>query len=641
MRKLALWAASALALYAILGFLVAPWIVQREIESALTTQLGRQATVQGVRINPFTLSASVRDLAVKEPDGVTVAASFEALDVDVAWSSLFRGGPIIEAVHLVKPYVRIVRLQDGTYGFQDIIDRFAKAPPSPPGPPPKFAVYNITVTDGRMELDDQPQKARHEVTDLQVGVPFVSSLPAEIDILVAPRLSAKVNGTPFEIAGETKPFKDRHEATVRIDIEDLELGKYLEYAPVALRLRIPSGRLNTRLVLSSTAVPGNRLDTLTLSGSAALQRLKVELADGSPLAAVGRLSVELDSVDLLKRRAAIKAIRIESPELDVVRQKDGKLNFQAALPAAQKEAAPKSGPPQAAFAVTIGDLVMSGGQFRFTDRTPGNPVRMALTDVSMTAAGLSSAPDSRGDFKLTARINRASPVEIAGKVNLLAAEPFVDLTASEREIDLQPMSPYSIMYAGYPIASGKLSLKHTIKLEARKLSADNQIHLEQFDFGEKVESPNATDLPVVFAVAVLKDRDGVIDVPFQLSTSLDNPDADHLEAIRNGARDFVATAANRPFAVLGGEELAYLEFAPGSAALDANAEGKLKTLSKALYERPGLKLEVRGQNEQAQATRDWLINNGKLAANRISISEQSVGAATDKAKPTRVDFTLR
>ena len=149
-------------------------------------------------------------------------------------------------------------------------------------------------------------------------------------------------------------------------------------------------------------------------------------------------------------------------------------------------------------------------------------------------------------------------------------------------------------YAGYGIERGKLSVKVKYLVENRKLAAENNIYLDQLTFGEKVESPTATKLPVLLAVALLKDRNGVIDVNLPMSAAR--------STIRSSASaaiivqvivNLIIKAVTAPFALLGvgvvggGEELAYLEFAPGSAALDAADEKKLKTLAKALAERPG------------------------------------------------------
>src|SRR5262249_30960398 len=160
-RTVASWAGGALALYAILGFLVAPPIVRSQLESNLAELLGRKVAVERVRINPFALSASIQGFAIKEREGDGNLFAFDELYVDFTLSSLFRFAPVIEAVHLARPSVRAVRNEDKSYSFQDILDRFAARPAAPPGPTPRFAVYNISLTDGAIEFDDRPDKAVH------------------------------------------------------------------------------------------------------------------------------------------------------------------------------------------------------------------------------------------------------------------------------------------------------------------------------------------------------------------------------------------------------------------------------------------------------------------------------------------------
>ena len=55
-----------------------------------------------------------------------------------------------------------------------------------------------------------------------------------------------------------------------------------------------------------------------------------------------------------------------------------------------------------------------------------------------------------------------------------------------------------------------------------------------------------------------------------------------------------------PFSLLasafgGGEELSYVEFAPGSAALTEDSQQRIDTLIKALTDRPGLKMDLSGR----------------------------------------------
>ena len=64
-------------------------------------------------------------------------------------------------------------------------------------------------------------------------MPFISSLPADVEIKIKPEFSAVINGAPFHLTGDsTTPFNDSLESTLSIKLDKLEIAKYLEYSPV-------------------------------------------------------------------------------------------------------------------------------------------------------------------------------------------------------------------------------------------------------------------------------------------------------------------------------------------------------------------------------------------------------------------------
>ena len=202
----------------------------------------------------------------------------------------------------------------------------------------------------------------------------------------------------------------------------------------------------------------------------------------------------------------------------------------------------------------------------------------------------------------------AAPVDIDGKINPLGKELFLDIVADAREIEMNPFSPYSGKYVGYGIESGKLSFNVKYKVENRKLTAQNRIILNQLTFGEKVESPQAIKLPVLLAVALLKDRNGVIDVDLPISGSLDDPQFSVGGLVLRLVINVITRAVTAPFALLGsafgsgsgsGEELSYVEFDSGRANLSETAQKKIETLAKAMNNRPALRLELSGRADLA------------------------------------------
>ena len=85
------------------------------------------------------------------------------------------------------------------------------------------------------------------------------------------------------------------------------------------------------------------------------------------------------------------------------------------------------------------------------------------------------------------------------------------------------LSAYSTKYTGYPITNGTLTVDVHYLLDQQKLTAENHIFIDQLTFGDKVESPNAINLPIRLAVAILKNSQGQIDLHLPVSGSLSDP----------------------------------------------------------------------------------------------------------------------
>jgi len=254
--------------------------------------------------------------------------------------------------------------------------------------------------------------------------------------------------------------------------------------------------------------------------------------------------------------------------------------------------------------ITIGKLVLQGGKVRYTDNVIRPHYTADLMGLGGTVTGLSSDAQSRANVDLHGQVNDA-PLTIAGAINPLKGDLALDLKADVRGMELAPLSPYSGHYVGYGIEKGKLSFEVAYQIDQRKLTAENRLILDQLTFGDKIESPVATKLPVLFAVALLKDRNGVIDINLPISGSLDSPDFSVGGIIVKVLVNLVAKAVTSPFALLGsmfggGEELSSLAFDPGSFAITPAAEGKLKSLATALTERPALKLDIAGVTDADQ-----------------------------------------
>ena len=249
------------------------------------------------------------------------------------------------------------------------------------------------------------------------------------------------------------------------------------------------------------------------------------------------------------------------------------------------------------FPVAIGAIRLTNSTLDYTDLWIKPSFSVGIQQLNGGITGLSSDPSSRAKVELNGKVDRYSPVHIGGEANLLSTDLYTDVTMSFHDIDLTIVNPYSGHFVGYAINKGKLSVDVSYKIDHRNLDAKQHFVVDQLELGDRVESPDAIHAPVKLAVALLKDRNGVIDIDLPMTGSIDDPHFRIGPIIWKAFVNLIIKAATAPFALLGhlfggGEHMNVVEFAPGSAELDKASKDQLAALVKSLKERPQLKLDV-------------------------------------------------
>ena len=253
--------------------------------------------------------------------------------------------------------------------------------------------------------------------------------------------------------------------------------------------------------------------------------------------------------------------------------------------------------------VQFGPMSLVNGKVLFSDFFIKPNYSADLTELTGKLGAFSSeAPGSEPQLaalELLGRAEGSASLEVSGQLNPLAQPLALDIAGKVRDLDLPPLSPYSVKYAGHGIERGKLSVDVTYKvLPNGQLTASNRIVLNQLTFGEPVAgAPNS--LPVRLAAALLADRRGVIDLDLPISGSLNDPQFRIGPVIGKIILNLIGKALTSPFSLLasafgGGVEMSSVAFAPGSATLSPEAQQNLGKVAKALVDRPALKLTVTG-----------------------------------------------
>ena len=250
--------------------------------------------------------------------------------------------------------------------------------------------------------------------------------------------------------------------------------------------------------------------------------------------------------------------------------------------------------------VRIGTVRIASGNVNFTDLFIRPNYTANLTQLVGSIDEIASDRAEPSDVLVTGRVDDDTPLEIVGKVAPLSATRFLDLRAVARGFDLPKLSPYSGRWAGYAIEKGKLTADVRYRIEGERLAAENRLVINQLTFGDKVESRDATSLPVRLAVSLLKDRHGNIDLDLPISGTISDPQFSVGALLWRAIGNLVVRVVSAPFsflASLGGAdaaEIGHIAFAPGATTLDDEDRGRLDALARALESRPELSIEIAG-----------------------------------------------
>jgi uncharacterized protein involved in outer membrane biogenesis len=506
------------------------------------------------------------------------------------------------------------------------------------GPVWHIAAPDVRLEDTRVSLEDRgvSPAARLTLGAITARIRGYDSAPRS---RIAVSLQSAVNG------------KGQLRLTAHGTLQPEALSAKLELTRIDLRALQPYLNKYTALTLTS-GVLGSTLD---------IDRR----ADGG-LRAAGRIDVtELRAVDddlkqdfvkwqglhvvglrYESRPASLHIVRIVAvaPYARVMIGADHTFNVSEALhprgakPAAAKTsgaggapggAKPPAHPGAKAMPITVGLVRIANGTADYADFSMQPRFATGIQDLHGAIKGLSSDPSSRANIDLQGKVNRHSPVEISGVMNLLSASTFADIRMRFRGLELTRMTPYAVRFAGYKIASGTLDANLHYQVDHGRLNADHRLIINQLQLGERVPSPHATSLPLRLAVALLKDRDGVIRLGLPVTGSLNDPHFSLGPLIGKALLHALQKAVTAPFAMLGrlfggGPDMDRIDFAPGSATLLPGARARVAAVAKALAQRPQLQLQIPAVFAP-EADRPALARR-KLRNELLALARSGVGA---------------
>jgi uncharacterized protein involved in outer membrane biogenesis len=587
-------------------------------------------------------SLSIAPFAIKAPDGRPLAR-LARLDVSETTVDLAKQLVTVGKIRSEKLETWAALEADGQLDWQKLFaSQPAKATPkekaepatagaapqeasakAAPGKPWQVLLRDVQLRNYQVHLADRSQK---EAVALDVG-------PLNLDL----QNFDSLNKSPFTLKLDSGVGRQGK----------LQASGEVNLAPVSARLKVSTQDIDLR-VAQAYISPFIRLELRSgMLGS----DLNVDLKNTAPLAfsVTGKAQVnQLHTLDTIKGRDFVKwqqlnvdgldyrhgdalsiaKVTLQQPYARFMINEDRTTSVDDLLipqPAngAAKPQGKRTASNEKPLGIRIGGIDINDGSANFADFSLTPNFATAIQQLNGQIGTIDNRQPHPAKVDIKGKVDRYAPVTIKGALNPFDPMASLDIATSFKRVELTTLTPYSGKFAGYRIRKGRLNLDLHYLITKGQLKAENKVVVEQLQLGEKVDSPDAVNLPIRLAIALLKDTEGKISIELPVSGDLNNPQFSVMPIVWQTLRNLVLRAAQAPFKFIGGlvsgggsEDLGTVSFAPGSSELSSDAQGSLDKLAAALKERPALRLEIEGTSAQSS-------DGPLIAAQRLDREYQS------------------
>ncbi|SEN39333.1 DUF748 domain-containing protein [Nitrosomonas marina] len=502
----------------------------------------------------------------------------------------------------------------------------------------QFRLNNAAIYFADLTLDDVAPMVVEPLNLTAKNIDISGIKPLDL------KLSARVNEDGV-IETEGQLSWSPPTADLSLNLQMVDLVSLQGWVADTLSVLLTSGDISFQGIVKAEDEPLK----VVVNGQSRLGNFNV-IDQGSARDLIRWNYLDIDNLDFVNNplKINVDTVKIGNFFARVMLLPDGELNLKQIVRQEKKQV---SGDEQAQsnaekkddskpMPLRIGKIMLQNGDVDFHDRFVKPNYHANLTGLTGQIGPIHA--ERSGSVDIKGRIDGAAPLQIQGDIEPLGSELMLDIVARAKEIDLPPFSPYSGKYVGYAIEKGKLSVDVRYHVEKGTLTAENNVFLDQFTLGKRVDSEEAISVPLELAIALLKNRRGEIDIHLPIKGSIDDPQFSLGGIILDAFINLITRAVTAPFALLGsmlgdGEELSEIDFTPGFAKINPEAESRLQALSDVLKDRPALRLEIAGHVDPVK-DREGLKQ--AILERKIKTRKLSADAKQGKAGGSLADVVL-
>ncbi|HMA87387.1 MAG TPA: DUF748 domain-containing protein [Burkholderiales bacterium] len=376
-------ATGLLVVYALIGFLLLPWLVQRYVPEYARDTLKRQASIGKVRINPFLLTFEAKDFRLAEADGTPILG-VQRLYVDLQTESLFRWAWVFAVIDIDGLDLRVVTHADGRVNLAELAAAARGEKPAAPAKdeaPVRMLLRHVALSEGRLTYTDRSGPAPASATLEPINLEFddVSTLPERKGpYTVSARLPG---GGNVRWRGEVSLRPIASEGV--LSIAKFRPASVWKFVQDQFRLDPPAGEVD--FVTNYRFLFAGGKPQLMLSGAnlgvAGLELRQPGAAE--PLLVLQQVQASDVGLDLQRREITVPKLAISNGRVAAAVDPDGNVDWQT-IPIAKGS----TGPAGAPWTVRLDGIHVGDVALHVIDSSRAMPLALDVGNVAIDAKAL-------------------------------------------------------------------------------------------------------------------------------------------------------------------------------------------------------------------------------------------------------------
>lgn len=467
--------ASLIALYAFLGFVVLPMVIESQVPKLIESKTGRVTTLGNVRFNPFVLKMDIENFAIADDNKKSDFLRWDRLSVNFQWiQSIIEQGWAFKEITLKGPYGNIIRYGNNRFNFSDILDKNSSPnkDKAEDKPDEGIAVFinNIQLIEGRLDYLDHASEDsfKESIAPINISIKHFSTLSQSDNSPLVLETHLASGGT-LQWRGDVN--MSQMTSRGHIDISGVHLSRLWRFIQSNVNFQIVEGKGGVGLDYEFMAEHGSpnlimKHGQLLANDISITPKHEDQEIIKIPLVELNDLYFNLQA-----REIKAKEFITQDGVLESWLSKEGKVNLQTVFAPVRDQTQIESEQgndkekSQKPWKLTVGKAKVKNYNVNFTDNTRDQPVHNILKPIDITVSNLSTDPRSTADINAEIVVNNQGTIQVTGVGSIVPV--MADIHIDGKNIDIEPYQPYLNEIARLKLKRGAFDVtgKVALKLE--------------------------------------------------------------------------------------------------------------------------------------------------------------------------------